>query len=127
MEKIKSVWMNFEVYNKLEVPLSLKFLLWKCGYDSMFSIKQINQINIKEMEEFIEKHRNKILEGLLDDNNDIRVYKKLKTFKFLPGHKNILRDLSKSISVMQSELTLYGNGRTNTMQSMESFRNILSF
>lgn len=41
LEKIRNEWTNLEHYMGFEVPVCLKFLLWKSGYDSTYSVKQI--------------------------------------------------------------------------------------
>lgn len=102
---MEEMWANLEHCVGYKVPASLKYMLWKCGYDCEISVKQISEKRIEELEKFIQKNRNEILsnEGLGDD---MCIYKKQRIFEFLPGHKTILLDLPESIKKMQSENTL---------------------
>lgn len=122
MEEMEEMWSDLENYNHIEVPMCLKVLLWKSGYDTMLSLKYICEESITEIEKLIQKHKNKIL---FDDNNMhdyLYHYKRQDKFAFLPGHRSILLDLPQSIKKMQLENTLYGDGSINIMTntSMES-------
>lgn len=116
MEDIENVWFNLELYIGYEVPVCLKMLLWKCGYDSMFSVKQICDERIQELEKFIQEKRTEIF-PLLNEDNDISLYKKQKTFEFLPGHRNILLHLSQNINSMQAENSSLANTDANNISS----------
>lgn len=117
-EKVKCEWAKLEQYIGFEVPICLKILLWKSGFDSMFSVNQLCENNIKEMENFIQTNRTQIL-TLLNEANDMREYENQKKFQFLPGHRNILLDLPECIKHMRSDVscsaTLLANGRTNVL------------
>lgn len=102
---------NLEHFIGYLVPQSLKYLLWRSGYDSMIGVKQISGERIKELEEFIQKNRSELLHNSTFNENfnmldDMCVYQKQTTFQFLPGHKNILLDLPESIQKMQSQNAL---------------------
>lgn len=107
MEGFQYDWKNLENCMGFEVPISLKYILLKCGYDSIISIRQICEERIEELQNFIERNKNEILFNekcnMLDD---ISAYQNQKTFKFLPGHKNILLDLPKHIQMTQSKNAL---------------------
>lgn len=94
IQKMENEWSNLENYMGFEVPICLKFLLWKSGYDTLLSVKQIREESVKEIEKHIQMQRNKIL-PMLDEINvrEFTEYKKQKEFEFLPGHRNILLDL----------------------------------
>lgn len=107
MEGFQYDWKNLENCMGFEVPISLKYILLKCGYDSIISIRQICEERIEELQNFIEKNKNEILfnekYNMLDD---INTYQTQRKFEFLPGHKNILLDLPKHIQMMQSKNAL---------------------
>lgn len=108
MENSISEWSNIEKFVGDEVPMFLKQLLWKCGYDSMISIKEISSDAIDNLEKHIQKNRNQILGEILlklDDSggNDhsLSEYKKQEVFEFIPGHHSILLSLPSKIKCMQ--------------------------
>lgn len=111
MDEITTIWVNLERCMECKVPMSLKYILWKSGYDTIISVKQMNEKRIEELESFIQKKRSEILlDTTLNENYDMSgdmcVYQKQTTFQFLPGHKKILFDLPEQIQKMQSELAL---------------------
>lgn len=118
---MEEMWADFDNFNRIGVPMCLKVLLWKCGYDTMLSVKYLRDEKIEEMEEHIQKYKNKIFDG----NEYLSDYEKLNekrdVFSFLPAHKGILRDLPQTIREMQYENTLQCNGSTNILPNkMES-------
>lgn len=100
-------WSSLENCIGEKVPKCLKVLLWKIGYDSMYSIKQISSKTIEEIEKCIEKSRENILpyiDELINEDDAVIYYQKQKVFKFLPGHRSILLDLPNSIREMQKKV-----------------------
>lgn len=125
MEKITSEWANFENCVGQNVPMFLKLLLWKTGYDSMVSIKQISTHTIRSLEQFVQKRKNQILSDVfrtleLSGGNDhsLNDYKEQEVFEFLPGHRTILLSLRHKIECMQSQavdLTAVDNENVENM------------
>lgn len=107
MDDIKREWAHLENFVGHNVPMFLKLLLWKCGFDSMISIKQISSVQIGKIEEYIQtKGNQKLFEILLElDDNDssVMVYKNQQIFEFLPGHRETLLSLQSNIEKMQSK------------------------
>lgn len=108
MDAIKSEWARIENFVGHNVPMFLKVLLWRCGYDSMVSIKQISSVTIDKLEQYIQKKRNQIvpeilleLENVGDNDNSLMEYKNQKMFEFLPGHRETLLCLRSNIEKMQ--------------------------
>lgn len=114
------MWADLENYSRNEVPICLKVLLWKCGYDTILSLKYINEESIAEIEEHVQKYKEKILFDESDMSEYLDDYKKQNIFKFLPGHRSILLDLLQSISGMQSQNALHCHNNTNMMTNAES-------
>lgn len=106
--ELESEWTILEKCIGDKVPMCLKVLLWKTGYDSLYSVKYISNDNIEKIEKFIQRKRKLIMPQLdeLCDENDTALaeYKKQRIFEFLPGHRSILLDLPRSIENMQSQV-----------------------
>lgn len=117
MEKI---WVDIEHFNQIEVPMCLKFILSKCGYDTMLSLKYISETAITEIECHVRKYKNKIFSDGNDMDQCLHEYKNQDLFTILPGHRSILLDLPQCIRKMQAEKTLYGDGNTNVMTNVET-------
>lgn len=109
MERLTREWIDIENFVGHEFPMFLKLILWKSGYDSMISIKEISSAEIAVIEKHIEKKKNEILSeillimenaGALDDS--VHIYEEQEVFLFLPGHRNILLSLRKNIENMQA-------------------------
>lgn len=118
MEKISNELANLEQYIGFEVPMCLKNLLWKSGFDSMFSVKQITEKSLDDIEQCIQVNCKKIF-PLLDTNADIHKYDQQTVFKFLPGHRCILLDLPQSIRNMQADSSIFANSSINTVPKIE--------
>lgn len=122
-------WENFEKFIGHEVPKCLKILLRSCGYDSLYSLKQITSERIIEMELFIDTKKQRILSKLDDDNNDKAViqYKKQSQFVFLPGHHDILLNIPNNIKEMQSQWELVPNANDSERKDVATeYSTILS-
>lgn len=117
---MEKMWADIEHFNQIEVPMCLKVLLSKCGYDSMLSLKYISETRITEIEYYVRKFKNKIFSDGNDTDGCLYEYEKQDLFTILPGHRSILLDLPQSIRKMQEENTLYGDGNTNIMMNMDT-------
>lgn len=67
MEEITNLWSNLENFVGHNVPMFLKLLLWRCGYDCMLSVKEITNETIDKLENYIEKNKNRILCKVMAD------------------------------------------------------------
>lgn len=110
MEKIQSEWSALENFVGYNVPVFLKLLLWKTGYDSLLSIKGISNEEIQQLEQYVQRKRDQTisevfieLNEIIGDDNSISEYKEQEVFEFLPGHRTILMSLQKNIDRMQSQ------------------------
>lgn len=108
MEKISSEWAALEKFVGQNVPMFLKVLLWKTGYDSLLSIKQITTDTIKELEQFMQRKKNEILPKIFTELNNfgnkdysLSEYEDQEVFEFLPGHRTILMSFRSNIEGMQ--------------------------
>lgn len=82
---------------KKHLPTYLIELLKRCGFDTISSIKNMNEHYVNEMESLINANRF-LIEGI-----DLPIsYLKMEKFKFLPGHRILLL---KSPSLIQIEET----------------------
>lgn len=121
MEKIISEWADIENFVGHKVPMFLKILLWKSGYDSMISIKEISHDAIAELERYIQKERllneifsNSFSDNTSDNDDSINGYREQEIFAFLPGHRSFLLNLPRYIQNMQLEAV---NNSTNGIES----------
>lgn len=117
---MEEMWAAIENFNHLEVPMCLKVLLSKCGYNTMLSLKYISERRITEMEDHVRKYKHNIFSDGSDLDECLYEYKKQELFTVLPGHRSILLDLPQTIRKMQAENTLYGDGNTNIMTNMKT-------
>lgn len=89
-------WISFEKFIGEEIPSCVKRILSiMCGYDSFFSIKEIKQSHIEDMEKFITANKIEAIRTLNCCHSDH--YKTLCIFRFLPGHAAIISALPKYI------------------------------
>lgn len=117
------MWLYLESRMGYEVPTSLKYVLWKSGYDSVISLKQLSEIAIEELEEFIEKNKNDLLQNNYLDNYVFANQQ----FAFVPGHKNILLNLPVRIQEIQSQNSLVNTStQDNANESSNAYSVILN-
>lgn len=100
-DNINNEWANLEDFEGRAFPDYLKILLWKSGYDSMISVKQLTNAAITELEKHIEKNRNKLLMDLESEYDE-------EVFEFLPGDRHILLNLPRRIDAMQQSFRQIG-------------------
>lgn len=74
----------------------IKILRASC-YDSKVALNTLNADSIPDIEEFVEEHREHILED--------SVYAKSYPFVLLPGHKAIILAIPKRLAALQAELS----------------------
>lgn len=98
-KKYSDFWSEFEDVTSSNglvstIPSCIKSILTAVGYNSALSIIQIDEQRIKEIEEFVETN----CRGIIDS---IDVYKYIKPFTFLPGHKALILGIKSEIQNLQ--------------------------
>lgn len=133
MEVKMSEWADIENFVGENVPMFLKLILEKTGFDSLLSVKHISSESIAELEQYVDNQRNEIILEILSHlekcghyDMSYEIYKEQTVFKFLPGHRTILLSLPDNIKSMQSNnlarpvsgLT-HGNGSDESLSVSE--------
>lgn len=97
-------------------PKCLISLLVHSGYNSLQSLKNLDEIKVDNIETFFDQ--NKQLISQLECSHS-ETYKGLETFKFLPGHKTLILSLSEMLpEIDQIILTKKANkSRTKAIQA----------
>lgn len=80
-----------EIEKTIEVPSCLKKLLNLSGYTTAISLKRFNELSIAQLEKYIED--NKLNLTISGEHSEL--YKQMVPFEFLPGHKELLIQISK--------------------------------
>lgn len=92
-------WKKLESFIDLLVPLNIKIFLDLSGYDSLLSLKRINEEKIDKIEIYLQNDGRTL--AMLDENDKTTsVYKSQNVFNILPGHRNILLALPEFIENM---------------------------
>lgn len=134
MEKIASEWAALEKFVGQSVPMFLKLLLLKTGYDSLLSIKQISTDTIEDIQQYIQRKKNQIFSEIFTelnhfDNTDqvASGYEEQEVFEFLPGHRTILLSLRSNIRNMQLQAVdqMEIGGAQGSEESIEKYSVIL--
>lgn len=66
----------------------IQHILRNCGYDNMYSLNCINEINFAEIENYVDENRTKILD--FNSTCTHKAYDKQNKFQFLPGHRMLI-------------------------------------
>lgn len=82
--------MDFQNYLGNTIPELIVQLLFRAGYDNAFSILDIDESDLK----LIEEHAEQKSQDLLLKSG---TYSEVKPFRFLPGHKKLIYSLPKKI------------------------------
>lgn len=93
---MEEIWKKIERKIGDKVPLCVKMCLEFCAYDSLNVLKELNELKIVEIEEYITDCGQDMVNDLYCCHSE--KYKKQTKFKFLPGHRSILKILPEKIS-----------------------------
>lgn len=90
-------WTEIENIISHSLPSCVKTILSATGYDSLLSINLINEIQMFEVEQFVNENRNITakLECCFADT-----YRNLRKFRFLPGHRLLILQLPSYVNVI---------------------------
>lgn len=86
-------WKKIEICYGQTVPTNIKIFLDVSGYDSLLSIKRIDEEKINALEHHIQnrvQNDRNILEALDKNDKTTSIYKSQIFFEILPGHRTIL-------------------------------------
>lgn len=83
----KAVATAYEKQNGESFPKCLRFLMEKAGYNSSPRLKNMDENRVSSIETFFDASK-QILNKLC--GRDSLTYKRMQTFKFLPGHREII-------------------------------------
>lgn len=95
----KIFWEKLEKYLNEEIPDCVKTILNICGYDTFFSLAEINDAHIIKIEKHINENCSECLNDLNCCHSDF--YKEHAPFKLLPGHEALILALPKHIENFQ--------------------------
>lgn len=83
-------WDDFQLFLDEKIPRIVIDILISTGYDSAFSLADINSEQVDEIEQFA----NQKLKSML---NDSELYSRSDVFSFLPGHRKLIIALGKQV------------------------------
>lgn len=106
----------------IELPICLRKILVFSAYDSENSLRLLDEVKISEIERYISECGRSVIDEL--DCCHSEKYKNQTTFRFLPGHRSILLNLSKHAHEF-FEISVDQKYRLNE-QSNESYSVVLS-
>lgn len=84
-------WSKVEELTGDSIPICVKKILTKCGFNSVFSVKNITPESVVQIEKHINLHGLDLIQTL--DCCHHEYYKGQNVFKFLPGHKDVILSL----------------------------------
>lgn len=93
----KMEWIKLEGIIGHSIPLCLKKFLNICGFDTILSLRNITNNTILEIENHIQNYGKSSIQNL--DCCYSEFYRSIPEFKFLPGHKAFLLEISKCLSM----------------------------
>lgn len=96
--KFAKCWEKLEKFNNEKYPDCVKSLLQQAAYNTLGSLKRIDEAKIGEIEAYLSENQSSWISDLSCCHSED--YKKQTTFHFLPGHKSILRGIADQIKQM---------------------------
>lgn len=93
-------WSKIEQIVGESIPMCIKKILLCCGYDTMLSLENISVETVNRIEKHVNEHLRHIVQEF--DCCHGTFYKEQTTFKFLPGHCDLLITLSRTLSKLDS-------------------------
>lgn len=91
-------WSKVEALTGDTIPTCVKKILIASGYDTIFSVKNIDSEKIVEIENHVNVYARDLIQNF--DCCHHEFYKGLNEFKFLPGHKDLILSLPQLIVKM---------------------------
>lgn len=92
-----AIFSKLEIFNGEKYPEYIKEMLFGCGYDTIISLRRINENTVATIEEYVAS--NAYL--LISIKKNSEQYRKQTTFQILPGHKEIIMNIPSQISEME--------------------------
>lgn len=88
----------------LKLPNYIKNIFNFSGYDTVLSIIQISESDIKEIEKFARKDMPDLIPNDSNKSEFFGVYKdNIQTFQFIPGHRKLLLMISQKLRELQEQ------------------------
>lgn len=106
----KMNWEDLENSIGEEVPRCIKHILEVCGYSTIFSLIEIKEQQLNEIENFIKTHKQNIASI---ECNHSEYYRSIEEFKLLPGHSTMILALSKYALEYQEKTKSCQSSRQN--------------
>lgn len=113
------IWEVFEEKLGEKLPHCIKEILTLCGYNTYSSLRNISPESILQMEICVNKNYLRTIQKLNCCHSDF--YKKQDTFKFLPGHTDLLLMLPKFA------INCFEDNRQNHNQSYNQYSKVAQF
>lgn len=89
-------------FQKMHLCKCVQNMLIKCGFDNFLSIKELNEMRIIEIQNFLQKNRS-LLEDLPKCHGNI--YKSQHTFEFLPAHRLSILKIPQDLEAIEDQNT----------------------
>lgn len=86
-------WSKVEKLTDDSIPICVRKILTRCGYDTIISIKNITVESVVQIENHINVYARDLIQTL--DCCHHEFYKGQDIFKFLPGHRDLILSLPK--------------------------------
>lgn len=89
------IWENIEKIAGERIPSCIQKILSSCAYNSLLTLKNITQETILSIEKFVDTNRRDLIDNLSCSHAEF--YRKQCKFQILPGHRDFILSLSKTI------------------------------
>lgn len=115
---IKKIKRDITRVIKEPLPGCIAFFLVKCGYNSTLTLKAIDSMKIKNMEEFLTKNlatKDFWANFSCTDTCICFNYKTQTKFQFYPGHSDIITEVSKKLQNVEAIVEVNPANQASTM------------